>query len=181
VSYRLDDWRCDTCGTIREAMTERGGPRSATLACDGCSSETTHERLLSAPAEYLGEKVRNHCAVRIKGGKYDTEGYQQGPSIPDIPGAAEHDAKLAGAMAQLPPSARPEDRRAVMREAAADGPTIGDYHDHMRKPDVAELARERRKIDVANAAKRKRAEAVAAGKTTVRNSPLPCDAKELHR
>ena len=58
MTYRLDDWTCQTCGTVREEMTEKGGPREIEIPCLVCQAVTRHDRKLSAPAQYMGERLQ---------------------------------------------------------------------------------------------------------------------------
>jgi len=182
MTWRLDDWACEKCGSRHEEMTDKADTRRAVpLLCQVCGEETPHIRLMSAPAPYRRERIQAHENVRIKGGKYDTEGFKQGPRVPDLPGADEADAKTAAALAALPSDASPADRDATLREASRDSPSGADYIAHMRKPEIMELSREHKAIAEANAQKRMRAKLIDAGQTTVAKSPLPCDAKELHK
>lgn len=180
TTWRLDDWQCADCGAVHEEMTDKTGPRETSHECPVCKCITWHARLMSAPAKYMRDKTRAHN-IRIHGGKYDTEGYQQGPHVPDLPGADAHDRKTADALAALPDNASKADIRAAMLDTGRGAPSLADYHDHMSKPEIRELKAEHAAINRSNAQKRARGQAINEGKTTVGKTPLPGDAKELHR
>jgi hypothetical protein len=82
---KLFDWKCRSCGATIEHVIDVAAkmlaPRTMRSSCRSCRKRTTHERLMSAPAPYTGEKV--YCP-RVYGGKFDTMGYRSGPKLPEI-------------------------------------------------------------------------------------------------
>jgi len=179
MSLIQHDWECTVCQYVcQNVLSKRPAPKTRTLFCLSCDTETMHERLFPMPARYLGEKLRNDTGIRIKGGKYDTEGFEELPDIPDLPGAEEHAAKVSKALEQ----AESRDQGAkILTEQAKDAPDGFDYRAHMEKPEIAEIVKEREVIDKRNVAKAKRAKLIDQGKATIRQMPLPGDAKEHHR
>ena len=177
MSLRLDDWECVDCGEVREELTEKNGPKSTQLACVICEEKTDHRRLMSAPARYLGKRLRQYYAPTIYGGKYDTQGYVPTPKLPDLPGADKADREYTKAIEALGDKATPETIQQVTRGCGKDAPTLADYREHHRKPEWQEAKKERAAIIKQNQEKRQRA---AAG-VPVREKPLAGDAKELHR
>ena len=54
--------------------------------CPRCKEALPHRRVLSLPAPYLGERVRNPC---VRGGAFDTMGNAPVPALPDLPAGVE--------------------------------------------------------------------------------------------
>ena len=85
---KLYDWECQRCGAIQEHAVEVPAKMLAALSmragCRRCKTRTTHKRLMSAPAPYVGEKTVN---PRFGGGSgaRDTLGMVRGPSLPELP------------------------------------------------------------------------------------------------
>jgi hypothetical protein len=74
MGYRNLDWECP-CGDKREALVwvphGEPSPASAAIECETCGHVTDHERRMSLPAAYLGEKP---YAPKVYGGRFDTMG-----------------------------------------------------------------------------------------------------------
>lgn len=85
---RLYDWECTKCGAKREALVlvphGAAPPKTQPLPCTCVASQkdTKHRRLLSRPAQYLGERPLN---VVMRGGSCDTMGYKPLPDLPEFP------------------------------------------------------------------------------------------------
>lgn len=81
--FRSFDWECQTCGNVdwRVVGVPSGSsvPTEHLWPCDMCEAETLHDRVLSLPAPYMGERVYN---PQVAGGKFDTLGHKIGPSLP---------------------------------------------------------------------------------------------------
>lgn len=88
--YRLYDWRCTECNVPEEHLTEcpvGETPRKRSrLMCRWCGGITPHERLMSCPAPYMGERVLNPM---VRGGSFDTMGQASPPPLPDLPAGVE--------------------------------------------------------------------------------------------
>lgn len=88
--FRLYDWGCDDCNYLHEPLIDVpvGGavPLVAYFYCPLCEETTKHERELSLPAPYMGERVCNPC---VRGGSFDTMGNSPVPSLPELPSSAE--------------------------------------------------------------------------------------------
>ena len=84
--FRNYDWECTVCHAMREHIVQfpQGDkpPQFETIACEECERETWHQRLISLPAEYHGERVFNPV---VRGGSFDTAGFKALPSLPDLP------------------------------------------------------------------------------------------------
>jgi len=84
--YRLADYVCKRCGLKTETLVSvpRGKtiPKRKRLDCDHCLATMPHDYVMSAPAQYLGERVLNPA---VFGGEHDTMGYQEAPDLPDFP------------------------------------------------------------------------------------------------
>jgi hypothetical protein len=89
--WRNVDWRC-ACGTIHEDLVEvpYGSPlpKSHFTSCPRCRKVTRCTRVLSAPAQYLGEKP---LSPRVHGGSFDTMGKRRLPSLPEFTGETGQD------------------------------------------------------------------------------------------
>ena len=88
--HRMFDWRCASCGSTRERIVwvpaRAANPTTMTLWCDACAAKTEHERLISMPARYMGDRVRNPC---VTGGSFDTMGFAPVQPLPDLPDGAD--------------------------------------------------------------------------------------------
>jgi hypothetical protein len=77
---------------MRESLVEvpRGKrpPKKTRLACRCASAKVFHERLLSPPAEYLGERP---LSVMVTGGSCDTTGHRRLPELPEFTGQTGDD------------------------------------------------------------------------------------------
>jgi hypothetical protein len=159
---RLYDWQCEDCGSVSERLVTvphgEAPARSYELECLACADYTDHTRLISPPARYMGEKVHNPM---ISGGRFDTTGHRPLPAYPDMAGEAEYNTRLQARLAEAPAS----ERRAVMREMGNSAPSLYDYHEHMSKPEVREIAKERKRIASENKQKQKRLAALKRGES----------------
>lgn len=174
---RLDDWQCLDCGETGEYLTRKGEPKEQELECKHCCREgetAQMQRQLSAPARYLGKRIRAYYSPKIHGGKYDTMGYVAPPALPDLPGAAEADAEYTKA---LDKAKTVEDMRQAHHDCVKDAPTPADYREFHKKPEFQEIKKEHDKVIKENQEKRARADSGA----SVREKPCAGDAKELHR
>jgi hypothetical protein len=180
MSYRLDDWECTICAEVHEEMTERGDD-SHERYCSTCDAMTEHDRLFPLPAPYLGEKLEHAPGARVYGGKYDTEGKERGPRIPNLPGQVEHERLASAELAKLPMTATKADADAALARVAATAPSLADYRDHLHKPENQDILRERAQVSKRNLLKRVRGKLIDQGKTTVRACPIEGEAKEHHK
>ena len=155
---RLYDWDCRRCGAIGEHLVRvdsgTAPPKESTLPCPACNQDTPHERRLSLPAPYLGEKVHNIC---VYGGSNDTMGYKALPKLPKVPGADNVNRKFNEYLAQ---GASPKD---AYRDTWKDTPDLADYNSVCNKPEVREIEKERSRIMKENIKKRERARALKSG------------------
>jgi hypothetical protein len=135
-------------------------PESAPFECLCCGEETTHERKLSMPARYLGEK---NLSPRISGGRFDTTGHAAPPVYPDMPGESEYQARVDKAVRALGPNASDAAIRSEVRALAGDAPSLSDYAAHLSRPECREIKRERQRVAKQNAQKRKRLAAAKRG------------------
>ena len=79
--FRLFDWQCTKCNRIAERV-EPAELKHLHADCPVCGTMTNHDRILSAPAPYLGEKPHN---PEMMGGKFDTMGMRAPPCGPIMP------------------------------------------------------------------------------------------------
>lgn len=88
--YRLYDWRCRVCERTDEHLTQcRDGTkpkRQMLLCCRWCGVPRVHDRMISPPAPYMGERVINPM---VRGGRFDTMGHEAPPMLPDLPSGVE--------------------------------------------------------------------------------------------
>ncbi len=142
------------------------------LDCDICGEETEQERLISAPAPYMGERLLNPI---VRGGSYDTAGDAPMPSYPDAPGEAEHVAKIQSKLSALGQDAPQAERYEAMASVASDAP---DIISHMGKPECIEIKKERKRIGEQNIAKKQRLRALKRGENVnMRRDRLAGDPK----
>ena len=161
---KLYDWECAACGNVREGFVyvERGGmpPPGRWLICPKCDGETEHGRLISAPAQYLADKV---MAPTVYGGKYDTCGYRKPPELPQSKdmwrwedrerGGQVRRTKVASAEAMMENRLTPEwreakrDRERVMLENEAKRKRSAELKKGIRADEV--MPKPRRKVDKA--------------------------------
>lgn len=178
MAFRYSDFECTKCGTVDAKLYETPHgmpkPKFAILECRNCETERLQERLISMPAQYMGEKTLN---PNMRGGNYDTMGHAPMPDIPDLPGAKEHDQRLAAELATVPdgPSAVKdangkesltelgETRKAIITKHRNNAPSEADYHAHLHKPEVSEIFKERDVIKKQNREKRQRSAAIKRG------------------
>lgn len=84
--FRFYDWDCHACGTTHEALLWVAGggvpSRTADLLCPACGQHGKHTRIVSMPAKLLSDRPLNPL---VRGGSYDTMGYQEAPALPDHP------------------------------------------------------------------------------------------------
>lgn len=158
------DFQCGVCGHIRERFIDvpigQDRPESMTFRCHECNADTTHHSIIGLPAPYMGEKVLN---PQMYGGEYDTMGHREPMPLPDLPGQAEHSAKIRAEMSKLPDNATSADRKRAFSEACKDAPSSADYSTLFNTPEYKETEAINKKIDKENKAKRKRAAAIARG------------------
>ena len=160
--YRQYDFSCTGCDAEAPYLVDVPSGelplKSYDMQCQACGDVCAHERLLSMPAPYMGE--RNLSPV-VHGGKFDTAGKAPMPGYPDMPGEAEYQREAQARLATLPAGASWEDRKAAMR--SVDAPSTHDLVEHMSKPECREIAKERKRIDGQNKQKQKRLSAARRG------------------
>jgi hypothetical protein len=119
--FRFFDFQCTVCNVVRDAVIEypqgETPPKTQQLTCFDCQKETRHERLISMPAEYHGEKVLNPV---VSGGSFDTAGKKQVPTLPDLPrGVAETTSNYRQLFSTSEYREAKREREAVKKENAA--------------------------------------------------------------
>lgn len=183
VMWKPVDYQCQNCGCDHEETVwiPHGGerPAAAEFVCPYCGigddgdGRREHHAIMGLPAPYMGEKILN---PPMYGGTYDTMGAREMQDLPDLPGQAEHSAKLRKAMAALPDTATSEERKAVFGDACKDAPSSADYASLFKTPEYKEAERANKQIATENAAKRKRAKAIAKGENVnMRRDKCPGD------
>lgn len=176
--YRLFDWACPECGTLREALVDVPSgtkePTSTYLACAKCSVAYEHTRAPSLPAPYCGDKVFN---PEVRGGKWDTLGGRSFVQAPELPGAEEHGRQTAATITQA--MAEGVSDRAlsdIRHRAVQDGPSSDDYMEHWARPEIVETDRQNKIIGDQNEAKQRRKAALDGGANiNFRTDKLPGD------
>lgn len=92
MGYRYYDWECTHCGDVSARLCwvphGEGPPSGIKDYCQRCDDLVDVERLISAPAEYMGEKP---WAPMVAGGKFDTTGHAPVRQLPDPPSGAMSD------------------------------------------------------------------------------------------
>jgi hypothetical protein len=168
------DLQCQGCGHVHESLAAYNASGFYLRVCPGCRKEKQHKRLPSLFAPYMGERVLN---PQVSGGKFDTMGQGKVTRLPPFRAALEHDAKVNAKMRELGDGATREAAREVLREAGP-GPSMADWRDHLKKPEVKEAKRQRAEDIKRNKQKRARAGALARGETVnMRRDRLPGDPK----
>lgn len=164
---KLFDYECTECGRKREAFLSvppGASPQSQRgLECSDCAGFTIHDRLISAPSQYLGERQFNPM---IHGGRWDTMGARELPTLPDLPGESAHIERASRAAAALPADLTRHERAHELRKivgSASDAPTTSDYAAHFATSEYREAKAARDRVRAENAEKRKRATALARG------------------
>lgn len=162
--WRPVDVECEHCGATHEEWVEQsvGKPRPEHVdsACPECSADGHNAVVLSMPAKYMGERIS--CPM-VYGGQCDTMGYKELHDLPDLPGQAEHSAKLSRVMSQLPDNASSAERKALFSEHCKDAPTSADYSTLFASPEYKAVEAANAKIVKENNEKRARAKAWKAG------------------
>lgn len=91
--YRLYDFECGACGARDEHLVDvprcEPVPRVITADCRHCAQECEHERIVSLPAPYMGERL---CNPLVHGGRFDTTGNRALTPLPDLPAGVEHNS-----------------------------------------------------------------------------------------
>lgn len=154
--FRYYDFECGDCRDVHPLLIQvpagQAVPQWSDDECPNCGSITRHERRMSCPAPYMGEKVYNPS---VSGGKYDTMGYKKAPKIPELPASAY--------------------------EKGADGKKrirIDAMKDRMHSPEYKDAMRVRQEVATQNTLKRKRAAAMERGENiNMRRDRLPGDPK----
>lgn len=168
------DLECMRCERVQETIAEYNTTGLYSLVCSRCGRETVHKRLPSLFAPYMGERVFNPM---VSGGKFDTTGNAKVTRLPKFKDYVEHDARVEANIKRLSPGAGKEEVRAAVR-AAGPGPSMADWRDHLRKPEVKEAKRQRAEDVRRNKLKRARAGAIARGENiNLRRDKLPGDPK----
>jgi len=170
------DFECDECGHTHEETIwiPSGGerPEIAVFECPLCG-DVPHHSVMGMPAPYMGEKVLNPM---MYGGNYDTMGAVEPMPLPDLPGQAEHSAKIRRAMRALPDNATSADRKAAFADACRDAPSSADYATLFETSEYKAVEKANKRIDETNKAKRKRAKAIACGENVnMRRDKCPGD------
>ena len=90
--FRQYDIECLGCGHVHagliQAMSGQPVPKRVNDDCPRCGKETRHDRLISCPAEYMGEKDQSPI---VKGGNMDTAGEERLPELPTLPTMSHSD------------------------------------------------------------------------------------------
>lgn len=164
IVFRFYDWQCTACDEQAERLTNvphgEPVPRQDVMECHACGQFCLHERLMSAPAEYMGEKVHNPM---VSGGRFDTMGMRRLPKLPDIDGAKQHREAIERDMRALGPDYSKDMAQQVHDHHAKSAPTMEDYSYHFKTPEYVEAKRARRKARKENLEKQKRAKALRKG------------------
>lgn len=83
--FRQYDFECCLCGGVHaDLVNVPSGAKPLglyELRCPHCDCCANHQRLMSCPAPYMGEKVLNPS---VRGGAYDTMGYKPLPQPPRL-------------------------------------------------------------------------------------------------
>lgn len=181
--WRPVDFRCDVCGSDLEEFVyiPIGGerPSEMILHCHRCNDVTIHHSVIGLPAPYMGEKILN---PQMYGGTYDTMGAREMEDLPDLPGQAEHSAKMRKSLSKFSDaewSSMPKrERDAAIGEACKDAPSSADYASLFAKPEYKEVEHANQEIAKQNRSKRKRAKAIARGENVnMRRDKCPGDPK----
>jgi hypothetical protein len=148
MALKLYDWECLTCGAVREAFidvpTGDDPPKWGAHYCHVCDAEQDFLRLVSAPAEYLAEKIR---APQISGGTYDTTGHRKPPKLPPPPEGVYRRQEWTEGGERC-------------RKDVVDGEGL---IDHLHSPECREIQRERKVIQRENQLKQARSPELAKG------------------
>lgn len=161
--WKLYDWQCCDCGDVRESMINppdgEDAPRFIVLACPCADDEdgtAMHQRLVSAPAKYLGDRP---LTGRVFGGNYDTCGWRTPPAYPELKEGVRHE------------------RREVAPGHFIDTKVIeaGALIEHQNRPEWNEAHRARRAMLKEDEARRARAPHLKAGTADLRQQKLPGD------
>jgi len=163
--FRLYDWECPKCGFVAEGVVEfpQGAPPplSQGMFCGSCGKTSQHRRMLPKVGKYLKDRSFNYAMC---GGNYDTMGYKQGPSLPDLPGSPEFDQKCQDFVSTLPMNLPPKKiHQEVESKFGGEAPTLDDYGHHFRTKEYQEAKAERERVKAENRQKRKRAAAIKRG------------------
>lgn len=163
---RLFDWVCVGCESRTEGLVDVPSgfspPKLSEQLCLNCEARTEHERVISLPGPYYGEKTLNPMQ---SGGDYDTMGEQGHHDLPMLPGALEHGRKLAAAIGEVKDSGDPDNVDALcdaMRSVGG-GPSADDYIAHIAKPEFQEISEANVEIDRRNDEKKDRLAALRSG------------------
>jgi hypothetical protein len=161
---RLNDWECSLCKRKAEHYVDVDHgtklPKKTTLHCAHCDRKAPHERMLSLPAPYMGERTFNPL---ISGGDYDTTGHAPMPDYTTANWETEHNKRIQRTFAALPANVTEYERRSALNEVAKEAPSVYDYGKHLSSPENREIAKVRKAIGKQNNAKKKRFEALKRG------------------
>jgi len=169
--YKQADWECRDC---REDFTSTVNvPHGDVLPlsvlwpafeesdrCPWCGGVQGADKLLSAPAKYMGECVRNPVCY---GGDFDTAGHEMAPQLPRFDAAADHRRKLSAAIGALPSDASHDEQMAIHREHSRDAPRVDDWKGHFSQAGYGEIEEAREEVATRNKTKRKRLAALKQG------------------
>lgn len=164
MGYRMAEVECTVCNTRHDELVwvDHGKrlPKALDAYCMDCEDTTKHDRLMGAPARYMGEK---QLSPAMYGGTYDTMGARELEPLPELPGAKEHSAKMRDRLRLLPNNATKAERMAAQVEACSDAPTSADYAEHFKSREWRDVWARNQKTTRENTQKQKRAAALARG------------------
>lgn len=92
MAFRQYDFECTDCKSMHTDLvwvdTGADVPSLVQLTCPQCAEQTTHQRLMSAPAYYTYDRP---YYPQVMGGKFDTMGGRKAPPVPILPDGATFD------------------------------------------------------------------------------------------
>ena len=164
MAFKLIDFACSVCGHEMESLVDVPAgserPKWRSDWCPVCETHTHQDALIGMPAPYMGERV---CNPEMYGGEFDTMGAKELPKLPDLPGQAEHQAKLRQRMRSVPDTASRAEAQAAFAEASKDAPSSADYASLFASKEYKHAEAERARIKKQNEQKRARAAAMRRG------------------
>jgi hypothetical protein len=150
---KLYDWECQHCGAVSEQFVDvdTDAPQWYVHDCGTCQAGTAHRRLMSAPAQYLADRV---MAPRVIGGRHDTMGCQSLPELPPLPaGAVRYETR--------------EHRGREVKMEVVSGEAI---HQRRSTPEYREAMQERARVAAGNETRKAMAGDVQKGKVRLDES-----------
>lgn len=161
--FRLYDFVCTQCKVKDEHLVDTPhGEKVALLIrdwCYQCNDTVDHERVMSMPAPYMGEKVVNPI---MHGGKNDTAGKKALPPLPELKGEAEYQAKLGAEIAKASSGGR-EAVNEVLERMSGEAPSSADYGTLFDSKEYKKAEKRRARAKAENDEKKKRLKAIRRG------------------